>query len=155
MAIIDEDAAKAKQEKKFKKLDLDWRQEQMSKKSDVIKQLIADTAISLVVLALLKEGDEDIASLRQKLATANKYYTEGKKRKNIEVEFLIECLRSQGIPVEGLDDIVADAKKKARAGGLDEEVKKAAQRLKNAAGPGGSVTVTGPRGSVTVVNPPK
>lgn len=86
-----------KQFKKFQKLDEEWRNAAMSMKPEEINRLIRDAAVNLVNLRLAKELDEDIARLKEELATANEGYKAGDKESSLRIEFLVECLRSQGI----------------------------------------------------------
>jgi uncharacterized protein YodC (DUF2158 family) len=92
-----------KQFKKFQKLDEEWRNAAMSMKPEEINRLIRDAAVNIVNLRLAKELDEDIARLKEELATANEGYKAGDKENSLRIEFLVECLRSQGVVVGDFD----------------------------------------------------
>lgn len=102
---------KEKQYKKFKKLDEAWRNDMLGRTEEEVRKVITDAAMNLVTLETAKQFDEDLARLKEELATANEIYKEGKKSNLLKIEFLIEALRSRGCDVPGIEDFVKGAKK--------------------------------------------
>lgn len=101
-----------KQYKKFKKLDEEWRNAALGMEVEDINKLIRDCAVNIVELALAKGLDEDLARLREELATAEKQYKDGAKINNLRIEFLVEVLRGRGIEIAGFSkkEVLAKAR---------------------------------------------
>lgn len=108
---MSEQDPREKQFKKFQKnLPEDWRNDMMSRTADEVKKAALKAAMNLVTLELAKEFDEDLQELREALKTAQEVYTQGKKKNLIEIEFLIEVLRSRGEDVPGVEDFIKGAR---------------------------------------------
>ena len=130
-----------KQTKRFEKLDEEWRVDMMGRKDhEDLNKAIRECAISIVELRLAKEIDEDLARIREELATANEGYKKGEKENTLRIEFLVECLKSRGIKIDGF------SKKKAIAA--------AASSVAEAAGDVG-ITVSVQGQSFTIKEPKK
>jgi hypothetical protein len=108
-----ENDSKAKQLKKFSKLDDEWRSEQLSKKAPDLFQTITKIAIDTVELDLAKDEDQDLARLQEELKTAREPYTLGRKENNLKIQYLVQVLKDQGVNVEGISGLVKKAVKNA------------------------------------------
>lgn len=100
---------KEKQFKDFKKLDEEWRNEEMGKQTAEVYKDIVSRAMNIVRLDMAKDFDEDLKRLAEELKTAREPYTEGKKTNNLEIRFLIEVLKSRGEKVPGIEDFMQSA----------------------------------------------
>jgi hypothetical protein len=108
-----ENDSKAKQLKKFSKLDEEWRSEQLSKNAPDLFQTITKIAINTVELDLAKDEDEDLARLQEELKTAREPYTLGRKENNLKIQYLVQVLKDQGVNVEGIPGLLKKAVKNA------------------------------------------
>ncbi len=97
--------------KKFKKLDEEWRNTQMSKSEADVDKEIRTVVSNMVALEAAKALDEDLISLKEQVATAEAIYKEGKKEQLIKLEFLIECLKSRGANITDVESFVQKSKK--------------------------------------------
>jgi hypothetical protein len=108
-----ENDSKAKQLKKFSKIDEEWRSEQLSKKAPDLFQTITKIAINTVELDLAKDEDEDLARLQEELKVAREPYTLGRKENNLKIQYLVQVLKDQGVNVEGIPGLLKKAVKNA------------------------------------------
>jgi hypothetical protein len=150
--------AKEKQFKRFKKLPEEWRNDMMGRGRDELFKKIADAAIAIVASETAKQFDQDIAKLKEQLATAQEGYKETKNTKSLQIEFLIETLRSQGVDVPSLQDFISgavrvgddgeieDAEKTATESHhrVDKIVAEAAKKIAKGLGKGTSMTISVP-----------
>jgi len=101
---------KEKQYKKFQTLDEEWRTNALTKSEPDLNKAIRDVAVQSIVLELAKEADQDLAAAKEAVKTASEQYKEGKKRHSIEIEFLVECLRSRGANIPSIDEFLEGVK---------------------------------------------
>lgn len=95
--------------KKFKKLPKDWRSDMLSRKGDDLKKEAFSKLCNLINLRLAKAADENLARIKEELATATEMYRTGEKENLLSMEFIIEVLRSQGdTSVSSVDDFIRD-----------------------------------------------
>lgn len=146
---IEGDDTKQKQYKRFQQLDEDWRNDMLSRSDDDIQQTIVKAALANVGLDLAKALDQDLARIKEELATANEMYREGKKTNNIRVEFLAEVLRGRGRDIPGPEDFVKGAQKKVSDSkeGLAEALNEAKDILAEGLPEGSTLTIRNPDGS--------
>lgn len=111
-----ESDSKAKQLKKFNKLDEEWRSEQLSKQTPDLFQTITKIAINTVELDLAKDEDQDLARLSEELKIAREPYSLGRKENNLKIQYLVQVLKDQGVNVDGLPGLLKQAAKKAFKG---------------------------------------
>ncbi len=149
---------KSKQFKRFSKLPEEWRNDMMSRDRDELFKQVADAAIKIVASETAKQFDQDIARLKEELATAQEGYKETKKTQSLKIEFIIETLRSQGVDVPSLQDFISGAaqvdddgeievvEKKAAASHarVNNIVKDAAAKIAKSLGKGSSLTISTP-----------
>jgi hypothetical protein len=115
--MITSDDAKTKQYKRFKKLDEEWRQEQLGATTEDLFGKITKTAMDDFQLAMAKDFDEDLAKLKEQVKVAQEPYSEGKKANKLRIEFLIQVLEDRGCPnIPSISDFI-----KAAANGSTEE----------------------------------
>lgn len=105
--------SKAKQFKKFSKLDENWRQEQLSKQNPDVYKEITSTAIATVQLDLAKDLDEDLERLSEEIKTAREPYSLGRKSNNLKIQYLVQVLADRGENVDGLPGLLKQAAKRA------------------------------------------
>jgi hypothetical protein len=108
-----ESDSKAKQLKKFSKIDEQWRSEQLSKNAPDLFQVITRVAINTVELDLAKDEDEDLARLQEELKVAREPYTLGRKENNLKIQYLVQVLKDRGVDVDGIRGLVKKAVKNA------------------------------------------
>lgn len=86
--------------KKFKRLDEEWRADVISRKNpEELNKMIRDAAVNMVELRIAKQLDEDLARIKEELATANEVYKEGEAENALRIEFLVDALRCMGVNV--------------------------------------------------------
>ena len=107
--MITSDDAKTKQHKRFKKLDEEWRQDMLERQTPELYKAVTTTAINNVQLELAKQFDEDLNRLKEQVKEAGAVYSEGAKQNKLEIEFLVECLRSRGEDVPSPEDFLKEA----------------------------------------------
>ena len=107
MTIKDDN--RQKQLKKFSKLSEEWRSSQLSAQTPEVNKKIMECAINTVQLAIAKELDTDLASLKEQVKTAQEVYTEGTKTNNLKIQFLVDVLRSRGCDVPDPEDFIKKA----------------------------------------------
>jgi DUF438 domain-containing protein len=113
--------SKAKQLKKFAKLDEGWRSDQLSKQTPDIFKTISATAIANVQLDIAKDLDEDLARLQDEFKTAGEGYKLGRKENNLKIQFLVQVLSDRGENLDGLAGLLKQAAEQvAKQGSLDE-----------------------------------
>lgn len=100
---------KEKQQKRFKKLDQEWRDEAISMDELSLDKEIKKQAGNIINSRIAKELDEDIARLTEELKTAKEPYVEGEKMSMLRIEFLFEVLRGKGADVPSIEDFLSDA----------------------------------------------
>ena len=108
-----ESDSKAKQLKRFSKLDEQWRSEQLSKNAPDLFQVITRVAINTVELDLAKDEDEDLARLQEELKVAREPYTLGRKENNLQIQYLVQVLKDRGVDVDGIPGLLKKAVKNA------------------------------------------
>ena len=108
-----ESDSKAKQLKKFSKLDEEWRADQMAKEAPDIFQTVTKIAINTVELDIAKDEDEDLARLTEELKIAREPYTLGRKENNLKIQYLVRVLKDRGVNVDGIPGLVKKAVKNA------------------------------------------
>jgi hypothetical protein len=105
--------SKAKQLKKFSKLDEEWRNEQLGKQTPDVYKEITSTAIATVQLDLAKDLDVDLERLSEEIKVAREPYALGRKTNNLKVQYLVQVLADRGENVDGLPGLLKQAAKKA------------------------------------------
>jgi len=105
--------SKAKQLKKFSKLDESWRSEQLSKQTPDVYKEITSTAIATVQLDIAKDLDEDLERLKEEVKVAREPYTEGRKANNLKIQYLVQVLADRGENVDGLPGLLKQVARKA------------------------------------------
>jgi hypothetical protein len=142
--------ATEQQQKKFDKLlEPEWQEQMLGEKDNkVVDEEIRQAAMNLVTLEIAQKLDEDLANLKEQVKVAQEQYTTGKKENLCKIEFLVEMLRDRGVAVPSVGDFVKQAKKPETAEEIarDAAAKLAKSLSKEAAGPGGSVTISTPGG---------
>lgn len=105
------EGVEAKQSKKWKKIDEEWRSSRLSEKNDQkLFEEICNEAMQMIAMELAKQFDEHLNSLKEELSTANKTYTDAKKLHLTKMEFLMEALRGRGCTnVPSLEDFLKGA----------------------------------------------
>ncbi len=122
-----------KQFKKFKKLPEEFKNDVMGRKNpEELYKLIRESAINNVELGLARDQDEDLARIKEQKTVAEQVYTEGMKANSLKIEFIVECLKSQGIPIPGFTkkQIMAEAQSKTVGDAHISELEKAAADTK-------------------------
>ena len=108
-----EDDSRQKQLKKYAKvLPEEWRENQLSAKTEAIYKEITSVAIATVMLEMAQKIDPDLAKLKEQLKEANKGYTEGKKVNTVKIEFLVDNLKSRGEDVPDAEVFLSAAAKR-------------------------------------------
>lgn len=107
--MVTSEDEKTKQYKRFKKLDEAWRNDMLGRPAEEVYKVITTTAINDVQLKLAKQFDEDLNRLKEQVKEAGAVYSEGAKQNKLEIEFLIECLRSRGEDVPSPEDFLKEA----------------------------------------------
>ena len=101
---------KDKMLKEFKKLDIDWRNAEMSKETEEVFKDISTAAMNLVALDMAQKMDTDLASLKEAAAQAGEVYSEGKKVNSLRIRFLTEVLNARGVEVPAMGDFLRAAR---------------------------------------------
>lgn len=95
-----QDDVRQKKLKKFQKnLSEEWRVEVLSKSADQKKDMLKQVAINNVQLRVAQEMDPDLAQKKEAAKEANAMYAEGFKSNKLKLEFIVDCLQSDGIDI--------------------------------------------------------
>jgi len=100
---------KKNEDKKFQKIDEEWRVDMLGRSPEELHKEIVRVAMNMVALDAAKDEDEDLLSLQEQLATARAIYTEGRKESRIKLEFLRATLESKGADVASAADFLKKA----------------------------------------------
>jgi hypothetical protein len=106
---IEKDKRQKQLEKWGKKLPEDWRQNQLGANTPDLYKSIIKSAMNIVQLAMAKELDEDLASLKEQVKDASAQYSDGTKQNHLQIEFLVDVLRGRGEDVPDPADFVRKA----------------------------------------------
>jgi hypothetical protein len=82
--------------KKFDILDEDWKDKFAAATPDDINGEIAKVAKDQEALDKAKDEDQDLASLKEQVSTANEPYRDGKKANRAKIQWLVQVLGDRG-----------------------------------------------------------
>lgn len=101
---------KEKQNKRFKKLPEEWRNAQMAEKKEAkLYELIGRYAMEVIATKAAKLFDQDLISLKEKVADISAGYSDREKGALLRIEFVMAVLKSRGLDVPSLEDFLAGA----------------------------------------------
>ena len=111
-----EETYKAKQLKRFEKLDTDWKTNQEQNSEEKLRQAYNGVCMEVFKNKLAKKVDPQLKELREQIKTAAAGYNEVIKVGEIRAEYIIQVLQSRGVDVPGLDEILEFAENGGKGG---------------------------------------
>lgn len=105
-----------------------WAEEADAMKPEELKKVILQSAANLKEIAEAQDGDEDLAQKKYAAADAAAPYRDAKKAQNAKILYALNLLSEKGDP--------------AGTGEVPDTVEAAVQRVRQAAGKAGSVSVS-------------
>ena len=114
---VQEDIRQKKLKKFQKDLPEDWRVEVLGKSAEQKKDMLKQVAINNVQLRVAQEMDQDLAIKKEAAKDANEMYAQGFKSNKLKLEFIVDCLTSDGVEIPDPMDFI---RKVANTESVDE-----------------------------------
>jgi hypothetical protein len=109
--MVDPKARKEKQQKKYAKLNPEWRQNCLQMTDDQLEAEILKVALSDLSNKMAQEMDPDIADLKEKLTVATEPYKSIANENKIKTPFVVEILEGRGKDVPSYASFLKKAAK--------------------------------------------